>query len=80
MAARNHLLHQPVRSADAREILIRVLSARIDRTYMTLGSASGRRFVRDVLERINAGALTTAVYELGLGKEVTREATRLEEE
>jgi hypothetical protein len=43
---------------------------------MTTGSASGKRFVWEVLERINAGALTTAVYELGLDKDVTREAAR----
>ena len=77
MAVRNRVSPPPTHGADAREILVNVLLARIDQTYMTAGSAGGRRFVRDVLERINAGALTTVVYELGLDKEVTREVARL---
>jgi hypothetical protein len=78
MAARHRAPDPPTHAVDAREVLVNVLCARIDRAYMTVGSAGGRRFVRQILERINTGALMAVISELGLDKEVTREVTRLD--
>lgn len=78
MTARSRVAHLPTHISDAREVLVNVLAARIDQKYMTVGSAGGKRFVQNILGRINAGALSVVVYELGLDKEVTRELTRLD--
>jgi hypothetical protein len=73
MAARNRLAPTPPPPSDARQILTTVLLDRIERAYMTMGSAGGRRVVQDILGHFNAGSLCAAVHELGLDKELDRE-------
>jgi len=65
---------------DVRDVLVELLATRIERAFMTAGSARGNRVVRDVLGCINAGALSAAVHELGLEKELTRELARIDDE
>jgi hypothetical protein len=74
MTATSALFENLTPNGGAKEALVAVLAARIDRVYMTAGSARGQRLVRQALACMNSGSLIAAVHELGLDRELDRAA------